>query len=65
MEIVVKRMIPGKKIRHRLKVDYDSKKKRVPYDQDYTIYPNDIVLRSFVNCSLQPFKNFKEMFRLL
>ena len=46
MEIVVKRVIPGKATRHQLKVDYDAKKKRIPYDQDYTIYPNDIVLIS-------------------
>lgn len=44
MEIVVKRQLPGKQIRHRLNVDYDPKKKRVPYDQDYTVHPNDIIL---------------------
>ena len=46
MDIVVKRMIPGKQFRHNLPVDYDAGKKRVPYDQDYTIHPNDIVLIS-------------------
>lgn len=46
MDIVIKRMVPGKQIRHNLKVDYDNKKKRVPFDQDYTIYPNDIVMIS-------------------
>ena len=44
MEVVIKRQLPGKQVRHRLNVDYDPKKKRVPYDQDYTIHPNDIVL---------------------
>lgn len=44
MSIVIKRVIPGKHLRHKLKVDFDAGKKRVPYDQDYSIYPNDIVL---------------------
>ena len=46
MDIVIKRMVPGKPQRHNLKVDYDRGKKRVPYDQDYSIYPNDIVMIS-------------------
>ena len=46
LSIVIKRVVPGKQVRHNLKVDFDTKKKRIPYDQDYTIHPNDIVLIS-------------------
>lgn len=44
MDVVVKRAVPGHPQRHNLKVDYDKNKQRVPYEQDYAIHPNDIVM---------------------
>lgn len=44
MHVVIKRVIPGKQIRHKLPIDYEVKKRRVSYDQNYAIHPNDIVL---------------------
>lgn len=43
MDVVVQRVIPGKQMRHRLSVDFDPKKRRIPFEQDYTVHPNDIV----------------------
>ena len=44
LRVLVKRVIPGKQMRHRLEVDYDVNERRVPFEQDYAILPNDIIL---------------------
>lgn len=46
MDIVLKRVIPGKQGRHRLDVDFDSAKKKVKEEQNYAIHPNDIIIIS-------------------
>lgn len=46
MDIVLKRVIPGRQERHRLDVDFDSAKKKVKEEQNYAIHPNDILIIS-------------------
>lgn len=44
MDIVVSRMLVDKGRRFRMEVDYDPAKKRIPFEQDYVIHANDIVM---------------------
>jgi len=44
MDVAIKRMIPGKGLRHRLDVEFDSAKKKVKEEENYAIHPNDIII---------------------
>lgn len=41
MELTLIRTIPGTQNRHKMELDYDTRKKRVKIEQDYALYPND------------------------